>query len=278
MKNQLQAAGVQLVGNREPFEPHVTIAKLNRAQSQEMGPCGIDYSAYGRMVDFEFGTQPVLSVQLCEVYSSKNIHTGFYKCVSTLTNTVGIDNRLHCRIEEVYQLKQFVNLIHSDDNENVRSTLVILRGMPGAGKSHLRGLLQEHCRNNNLSCVVACADEHVLSASGVFDVNNLQAAHTKCRNIVDDAFRAGIRERYLCLPLHLLISGVGLIVLDNTNTRNKEYEPYEAMAQKYGADILILEIDTRWAGYYYFYCKQHYMTKHIRPSSHYSEECTPGTR
>lgn len=107
-------------------------------------------------------------------------------------------------------------------------TVVILRGIPGSGKSSLGRDIQAICKDRGVKCVVCSADLFFENPRGYeFDVKKLDRAHKASQQ----AFNAATKDRK-----------TRLIVVDNTNTQRWEYEPYETVAQHRGCAIEILEM------------------------------------
>ena len=105
--------------------------------------------------------------------------------------------------------------------------VIILRGIPGSGKSTYARQLAKGRPARILS-----ADDFFTTADGTyqFDAAFLHAAHKAC-----------LREytRALGVPP---IKG-GLIVVDNTNTREAEITPYYALAEAYDWHPEVHQID-----------------------------------
>lgn len=109
-----------------------------------------------------------------------------------------------------------------------RPTVVILRGIPGSGKSSLGRDIQAICKDRNVKCVICSADLFFETPRGYeFDVKRLDRAHKSSQHTFCTATKDA-RMR--------------LIVVDNTNTQRWEYEPYETVAQRQGCAIEILEM------------------------------------
>ena len=94
--------------------------------------------------------------------------------------------------------------------------LVILRGLPGSGKSTVA---------RGLSGVVCSADDYFVWPDGVyrFDPSLISAAHAAC-------YKKAAFE---------MASGFNNVVLDNTNTQFWEFDPYIQLAEKHGYSVRI---------------------------------------
>jgi predicted kinase len=106
--------------------------------------------------------------------------------------------------------------------------LVIMRGLPGSGKStkvHSLTSVSE-------SFVVCSADDYFIDReTGEYNFNpaGLAAAHAACKA---DALSA-------------MASGVELVVVDNTNIQHWEYEPYIEFAKTYNYTVQIIVVGGR---------------------------------
>jgi len=103
-------------------------------------------------------------------------------------------------------------------------TLIILRGLPGSGKSTFANYL--------------VSDEFIFEADQYFydendnynfDINKLHTAHKWCQLRVEHAMEGNINK----------------IVLSNTSTTEKELEPYLELAKKYNYKVISLIIENR---------------------------------
>jgi predicted ABC-type ATPase len=103
--------------------------------------------------------------------------------------------------------------------------LVIIRGIPGSGKSTVAAKIAEM-----LGCKVWEADQYFMKDGEYqFDPSKLGAAHKACQlNVEND-----------------LVCG-GSSIVANTNTTMKEMKPYLDMAEKHGADVLVVKCIGNW--------------------------------
>lgn len=109
-------------------------------------------------------------------------------------------------------------------------TLILLRGIPGAGKS----TFANYMFSNN----VFEADQYFYDENGNynFDASKLYNAHKSCQSRVEMAMAENI------------VSGgkwYSEIVVSNTSTTEKELEPYLELARKYDYKIVSLVVENR---------------------------------
>ncbi|TMW59356.1 hypothetical protein Poli38472_004425 [Pythium oligandrum] len=114
---------------------------------------------------------------------------------------------------------------HTDSN---KKQVVILRGIPGSGKSSLGREISMICQIRGVGCTICSADPQFETPRGyVFDPQKLSLAHDSCK------------ERFQ----HALTNeSTAIVVVDNTNTQRWEYEPYEILASESGCGLQILEM------------------------------------
>ena len=140
------------------------------------------------------------------------------------------------------------------------TTIVILRGLPGSGKSTAAKSIESHALARGWGCSVISADDHFLER-GVpdgrdhgenppkkyaFDASRLAEAHASCIQKAHDAVRSSAVESP-APPRRL-------VVVDNTNIARKHYAPYETLAADAASavdGVIFLEVALaggRWVG------------------------------
>jgi uncharacterized protein (UPF0248 family) len=265
MKSRFKAFGVRLVGNHDPYSPHLTLVKLNRNLSKTLNFDG----SLGRLPRFLFGTkqgetlgqQACESIQFCELYSPKDPQTGFYRCVGSLLNTprsqpnfitdFSTSQELLERVLTHRSRKVEAPFVRFPSDLGGKCVVVIMRGLPGQGKSYFsKKLLSAWCEKLKESFpeqsetfdaygFYISADDFMASATNSqFDPSLLPTCHLKCqercREVLLSAQNSFI-ESANSIPT--------LIVIDNTNTVQEEYLPYQSLAAEYGAKVVVIELD-----------------------------------
>lgn len=113
---------------------------------------------------------------------------------------------------------------------NLDKLLIVFRGASGSGKSTFAKYIASLSIENNQSTTVCSADNYFLIGGRYcFDAKQLGAAHKYCF----DTF------------LKALENQDNLIILDNTNTRESEINPYIDKAREFGYTIFSVVIENR---------------------------------
>jgi predicted kinase len=107
-------------------------------------------------------------------------------------------------------------------------TLIILRGLPGSGKSSFA----KYMFSNN----VFEADQYFYDSNGNynFDASKLHEAHLDCQKRVEELMQMSETTQY-----------GQEIVVSNTATTERELEPYLKLAKSYGYIVVSLIVENR---------------------------------
>jgi predicted kinase len=105
--------------------------------------------------------------------------------------------------------------------------LILLRGLPGAGKTTLA---------KTLNAIVIEADQYFYDIDGnyMFDSLNLNNAHQYCK-----------AQTRAWMEIKTDQVNTSRIVVSNTFTTEKEMEPYYEMAEKYDYQVVSLIVENR---------------------------------
>ncbi|WP_394243159.1 ATP-binding protein [Vibrio astriarenae] len=104
-----------------------------------------------------------------------------------------------------------------------RASLILIRGLPGAGKSTLAQHLSAKLGFQHFEADMFFIDEQ---GRYTFDVNHLSVAHGWCQRATRDALKRGER-----------------VIVSNTFVQKWEIEPYVKMARQCGKKIEIIEVN-----------------------------------
>ena len=112
-------------------------------------------------------------------------------------------------------------------------TLLLLRGVAGAGKSTLASAIAAVGTSSIYSQRVAIceADDYFYDddLQYCFDANELPAAHNYCKAKVMQA----------------MDDGMPMVIVANTSTREWEMKPYETLAARYGYQVFHVIVENR---------------------------------
>ncbi|OQR87908.1 hypothetical protein ACHHYP_07963 [Achlya hypogyna] len=212
LKSRLAAAGILLVGNRDPYVPHVTLCKLSRELSRTVAT--IDKGSFAAFATVPFGEQPVAGMELCAMGAQLPTADGFYqRFVATVPNA--LPPVLPALPWDVPVTKQHV---------------FVLRGVPGSGKSSLARHLRGRCDAQGLSVRVCSADAFFEQGDGgyIYDRSRLAEAHAFCHAAV----------------LAAVAANVDVVVVDNTNLQARHVHAYLDALNGSGYRVSVVAIET----------------------------------
>ena len=113
------------------------------------------------------------------------------------------------------------------ENNNTDRSVILLRGVSGAGKSTVAKLFAE-------PKVVCTADDYFEKGGEYdFDPSKLGQAHTECQN----KFECALQD-----------PNVKNIIVANTNVKPSDYKYYVDVAAKHGVKVISLVIENRHGG------------------------------
>jgi predicted kinase len=109
-------------------------------------------------------------------------------------------------------------------------SLILLRGLPGSGKTTIANLLSEEGKYPIHSIDSYFTDAVTGAYNFAFDKNHL--AYKQCEEQTEQSIKQGIEK----------------IFVDNTFTLEWEMEPYFKLASKYNYSIFVLTVENRHGG------------------------------
>ena len=107
--------------------------------------------------------------------------------------------------------------------------MIIVRGLPGSGKTTLGNTMAEA-----LGGIVHSADDYFYengpnAGEYDFDMDSIGAAHLQCKDRVKAA----------------MVSGISAVIVANTTTTEREITPYIEMAEKFGYEVTSIVVENR---------------------------------
>ncbi|KAL3665271.1 hypothetical protein V7S43_009899 [Phytophthora oleae] len=136
------------------------------------------------------------------------------------------------------ELVSLVDNMLSGNTDVKKPVVVILRGIPGSGKSTLGREIEAVCRHRGVAFTACSADFLFETPRGyLFDVKKLGAAHSKCKADFTRAIQGDTPRNV----------GGGratqhVVLVDNTSTQRWEYETYEDIARSRGSRVHVVEM------------------------------------
>lgn len=117
--------------------------------------------------------------------------------------------------------------------QQLTNNLILVRGLPGSGKTTLARFLESNLRPEIMTLCFA-ADDYFYDNNDnyVFDMTKLGAAHAKCLSKTEAAMANAERFEEIMKRAKQEFYGTTVIV-HNTFTTAKEMKPYKELAEKY---------------------------------------------
>lgn len=114
-------------------------------------------------------------------------------------------------------------------NGLTRYSVVIMRGVPGSGKSYIVDRIQTIAENLNFHTTICSADDYFTDERGnyLFRRRELDQAHRACMETFAQA---------------LEVVHDDVIIIDNTNIERRHYHDYWTMADECGYTVHVIEI------------------------------------
>ena len=261
LMEQLQTAGVRTPGNFSEYTPHMTLLKLSRPMQREAHTATIVPALYSKFTDMAIGRQKIDTLHLCSTSGPKV--DGFYQTLMTLpcslvclppsfksivaerictladreeiTSAVkdsllkGLDYNEVKSVSFDHTIKE-VEKLNSKKNSSITNSshVVVLRGVPGSGKSYLAHQCAEY--HKDPTQVTICSADKFLTSESTgeysFSTSQVHKAHLRCF----DYFLEAILEQKR------------LIVVDNTNSQIWEYQAYVYICDLLSVPYTILEV------------------------------------
>lgn len=258
---RLQMAGLSTPGNHSEYTPHVTIVKQSRPMQRELNARIISPALYSPFQDSPIGHQKIQSLHLCPV-SSPMQDDGFYLKLHTLSNSLVhlmpelsvpivekidvlcnqgcISEDEKAKLTKVFTLSdynsvdekmfeqalQVLTTRHVDRiKDGKRTSIIILRGVPGSGKSFIARNSSEYHNDPSRFAICSADDFFVKDGTYKFIPEFTPDAHAHC------------------LQLFLkVLSEKEIVIVDNTNSQLWEYQIYGYICEILDLEMHILEI------------------------------------
>lgn len=105
--------------------------------------------------------------------------------------------------------------------------LIVLRGLPGSGKSTFANFYKNNL-HPELSSIICSADSFLYENNEyIWTKERVIKAHEKCFQLAEES----------------MINNINIIILDNTNIKSSDYKYYRKIARKYNYEYVSLIIE-----------------------------------
>lgn len=124
--------------------------------------------------------------------------------------------------------------------------LILLRGLPGAGKTTFAYFLA-NMFDVDVDISVCAADDFFYDEVGEykFDANKLHLAHAQCQQNVETAMQRGSAVETDWVNGDEIYEPKSVIIVHNTTTSSKEIRTYTDLAKKYNYEVISLVVENR---------------------------------
>ena len=128
-------------------------------------------------------------------------------------------------------IKRIENVVNKDKDKGLK-ICIIIRGLPGRGKSSLAKQIQDELLKIGILCTHDEADNGMIGSDGIyrFEVEKLSLVHTSCTDNLVEAMK----------------SLVSVVIQSNTNTMKWEIEALASNAEELGYQVIIYEPEYAW--------------------------------
>ena len=256
LMEHLQNAGVRTPGNFAEYTPHMTLLKLSRPMQREAHTATIVPALYSKFTDMHIGTQKIRSLYLCSTSGPKV--DGFYETLMTLPYSFSCfpPSFVSIILDRIGQLADhrditpsqkdvLVQLLQADGRKDIdkvvreleklkpekntpdrSSHVIVLRGVPGSGKSFLSHHCSEFFEDPSGVAICSADDFFTKDSKYAFSTSQLHRAHLHCF------------DRFL----NAILEHKRLIIVDNTNSQLWEYQSFIYMCSLVAIPCSVLEI------------------------------------
>jgi predicted kinase len=120
--------------------------------------------------------------------------------------------------------------VSAKKNKQMPKSVIILRGLPGSGKSIFAKERVSQIRENGYSAEIHSADNFFTNENGEYNFigEKIGEAHATCFSQVENAFK----------------NDIDYVILDNTNIQLWNFANYIRLAEKYGYSIEVRRFNT----------------------------------
>ncbi len=124
--------------------------------------------------------------------------------------------------------EEFLNEQKLNEAVTVKKSLVILRGVPGSGKSTFAELIA-----GGDTGIICCADDFFMQDGKYnWDRSKIGQAHKECQEKCKS----------------LMEKSAPMVIISNTNVKESDFAPYIEMAEKYGYRVFSIIVENRHGG------------------------------